>query len=310
MNPLDGKSGNGTKVLLRTWENKFDWFTFFFCIFSAVMQMCTYFAIVLCFRFAHMSGLNIGIAQSIWALNPFMVAVVERIVWGVGLRFFQVLGMIFLVLCTMLVSLSELFTDDGSEAAVVVVDGKTPTYVAVLVSLLMPIVCTAFANLIKYADVRLRLNALDWNCAFNGIMFLTFQVVGIVNFSTGAVEFDFKMWVCGSLASVLNVLGLVFAVSAFNSNGAPFGPIGALINMQAIVVCIVDAIASSNVPQVMQIVGMVLGILGALILTIPDEMYSVWHRLTRCSPVPTNPQDGGNDSDVQNKVKKHTIQTE
>ena len=173
-NSLDGKSNGEPKVLMMTWDNKFDWFTFFFCIVSAVMQMFTYFAIIICFKFSHKAGLNIGIAQSIWALNPFMVAVVERVFWGKGLKIFQILGMIALVICSVLVSLSELFTGDGSDQEVVIVDGKTPIYVAVLVTLIMPAVCTVFANFIKYADLNLRLNALDWSCCFNGIMMLIF----------------------------------------------------------------------------------------------------------------------------------------
>ena len=36
-NAIDGKSGGEPKVLMMTWDNRFDWFTFFFCIASAVM---------------------------------------------------------------------------------------------------------------------------------------------------------------------------------------------------------------------------------------------------------------------------------
>ena len=82
--------------------------------------------------------------------------------------------MIALVVCSVLVSLSELFTGDGSDKEAVVVDGKTPTYVAVLATLIMPTVCTAMACFIKYADLNLRLNAMDWNCCYNGIMLLVF----------------------------------------------------------------------------------------------------------------------------------------
>ena len=103
-----------------------------------------------------------------------MVAVVERIFWGRGLQLFQIFGMIALVVCSVLVSLSELFTGDGSDKEAVVVDGKTPTYVAVLATLIMPTVCTAMACFIKYADLNLRLNAMDWNCCYNGIMLLVF----------------------------------------------------------------------------------------------------------------------------------------
>ena len=68
----------------------------------------------------------------------------------------------------------------------------------------------------------------------------------------------------------MNLLGSVFIISAFNTDGAPYGPIGALVNMQSIVVVIVEAIRTTTMPYSMQIGGLILGILGALILTIPN----------------------------------------
>ena len=156
--------------------------------------------------------------------------------------------MSFIILCTILVSLSELFSSTPPESSWVVVDGKTPIYAAVLVSLLMPLVCTIFSNVIKYADKSMRLNALDWNCAFYFFMTLTFQIIAIYNFSTGAIGFEFELWLRGFFASLVNLLGSVFIISAFNTDGAPYGPIGALVNMQSIVVVIVEAIRTTTMP--------------------------------------------------------------
>ena len=36
----------------------------------------------------------------------------------------------------------------------------------------------------------------------------------------------------------------------------------------------------------MQLVGLVLGLFGALLLTIPSELYAMYYRVTRCKPVP------------------------
>ena len=104
-----------------------------------------------------------------------MVAMMERVMWGVSLQRSQVLGMSFIIVCTVLVSLSEIFQSDKHELTdLVLIDGQTPIYAAVLVSLLMPLVCTIFSNFIKYADKVMRLNALDWNCAFYLFMTLAF----------------------------------------------------------------------------------------------------------------------------------------
>ena len=103
-----------------------------------------------------------------------MVAVMERIVWKVGLKRSQIIGMLFIIVCTVLVSLSELFQASKSTSENLAADDQIPLYVAVIVALLMPLVCTIFANFIKYADKVLRLDALDWNCAFYFFMSLAF----------------------------------------------------------------------------------------------------------------------------------------
>ena len=48
---------------------------------GAVNQTAIYLAIVLCFKLAHQAGLNIGIAQSIWSINPFFISILEKIVY-------------------------------------------------------------------------------------------------------------------------------------------------------------------------------------------------------------------------------------
>ena len=58
-----------------------------------------------------------------------------------------------------------------------------------------------------------------------------FQIAGIINFSTGEIEFDLSLWIRGAFGSVLNCLGLIFAIAALNTPNAPFGPIGALVNL-------------------------------------------------------------------------------
>ena len=83
---FDGANFSGkSKVLTRTWDNQFDWWTLGFCILSATMQFAIFASVILCFKVSKAAGLNIGIAQCIWALNPFLVAVTERLFWGVGL---------------------------------------------------------------------------------------------------------------------------------------------------------------------------------------------------------------------------------
>ena len=76
------------KVLLRTWSNGFDCWTLFICTIAACCQAAIFFSIMVCYAKSHQAGLNIGIAQAIWAINPFFVSLMERFVYGVGLKVF------------------------------------------------------------------------------------------------------------------------------------------------------------------------------------------------------------------------------
>ena len=120
---------------------------------------------------------------------------------------------------------------------------------AVLATLVMPVVTTFFANVIRYADINLKLDPSDWTCAYMLLMSIAFQIVGIVNFSSGAVEFSFNLWLRGTFGSVLNCLGLIFLIGALNTPNAPYGPIGALVNLQSIVICVVEAVRNLTVPM-------------------------------------------------------------
>ena len=53
---------------------------------------------------------------------------------------------------------------------------------------------------------------------------------------------------------------------------------------QTLIVVIVTAIRELEMPSSMEIIGLVLGLLGAMLLTIPDELYALWYRMTRCRP--------------------------
>jgi hypothetical protein len=92
-----------------------------------------------------------------------MVALQEKVVYGVQIKSYQVAGMLLIVACSVLVSLSELFSDKAQD---INVEHQIPTYIAILASLVMPVVCTFFVNLIKYADKNLKLDPTDWTCSY------------------------------------------------------------------------------------------------------------------------------------------------
>ena len=180
---LDSNADVAEKVLFRTRDsNKFDWHSLFIVFAGALFQFGIYSSIILSFKTAKRAGLNIGIAQAIWSMNPFFVSVLERIVYGVPFDGQKLFGMSALIACAILVSLSEVIsppattdkdvpivtpsTDDSIE--------KLPLWVAVLCSFAMPIVCTLFIVVIKHANETLKIAARDFTIAYWGIMSLIF----------------------------------------------------------------------------------------------------------------------------------------
>lgn len=86
----------------------------------------------------------------------------------------------------------------------------------------------------------------------------------------------------GGVGSLVNTLGSVFVGAAIGT-GAPIGPILALLNTQVIFMTLITALTTGVVPNWMQLVGLALGLTSAFVLTIPDQMYSIWYLMTRCS---------------------------
>ena len=76
------------------------------------MQLGIYASVILALKAARRSGLNIGIIEAIWSIAPFCIAFAEWIIYKVGLKLYQIVGMIAIVAMTILISLSDLFNDE------------------------------------------------------------------------------------------------------------------------------------------------------------------------------------------------------
>ena len=76
--------------------------------------------------------------------------------------------------------------------------------------------------------------------------------------------------IIGTLGSIVNTLGLVLLCKAFSVG--PLGPVQALACIQSIMFSAVQALVLSKMPTSLELIGMFIGILGALVLTIPDQL--------------------------------------
>ena len=188
--PLDGPLPEHRTRLITKSVGGIDWYMILLYFVGAFTQIAIFMSIAYCFYFSRKAGLNVGIAQAIWAINPFLVAVIQYFKDRVALQMSQVIGMLALVLCALLVSLSQLLpseqlpvdvsdalpvTGDSaveSSEAVTLVEYTTPTYVAVLFSLIMPTVCVFYVFLNQYIAVHIKLSGNDWTFGYFWLMSL------------------------------------------------------------------------------------------------------------------------------------------
>ena len=79
----------------------------------------------------------------------------------------------------------------------------------------MPIVCTLFIVVIKHSNDTLKIAACDFTIAYWGLMSLVCQIVAVIYFKLEPEVFDWGLWKDGFFASLLNLVGCTFALSAF-----------------------------------------------------------------------------------------------
>lgn len=196
----------------------------------------------------------------------------------------QIYGMLLIVAMAILVSLSTLGEEkDPTKAVFVHEDDRVPVWLAILVSFTMPCICTLFIVVIKHVNDTLRIASYDFTIAYWMVASAAYLIVGAIDWKSHHGEtFSWSLWFDGTFGSLFNLLGCVFAISCFSVPGCSIGPATAVINTQTILVVILSSIIDKSVPNLMQIIGLILGLTGAMILTLPKELYAMWYRLTRC----------------------------
>jgi hypothetical protein len=126
-----------------------------------VLQVVIIWSVIFNFHIARLAGLNIGIAQAIWSINPFFQALFDKFLYGDKVGVHHFIGMSGLVICAVLVSLSTIIIPEetkGSDPSATIIEHSVPLYVAVLSSFIMPVVCIGINLLLKhvYADLHVR----------------------------------------------------------------------------------------------------------------------------------------------------------
>lgn len=128
----------------------------------------------------------------------------------------------------------------------------------------MPLVCSSFAMFQKYVFEVKKVHVADYTFGYILVRQLISFIVSLFYFSSH--HFSFRLYIIGSIGSILDVAGSIFANYAIATR-SPVGPIFALTDTQILLVTVVAAIKMLQIPHWMQIMGLVSGVVGACILT-------------------------------------------
>ena len=113
------------------------------------------------------------------------------------------------------------------------------------------------------------------NLTFGSLSLLGLILLGtLIYIKGGLMALSMHYLVVGTVSSILNTLGGVFVVKA--SSVGPLGPVNALFtSASSVLFILIQFLRFGQVPQALELAGMLIGILGAFIMTIPEQVEKV-----------------------------------
>ena len=191
------------------------------------------------------AGINIGLVISIWAIGPFLAALLDLFCYKVPMKSFHIVGMIAMGICACLIALTG-----GPEAVAETTDtintvkeaakNLLPAYIPLLVAPIMPIVCTGQVAAQKEAT-RAGMSPLDFTFGSYLVFGVICQTIAFIYYAMNPGFFSWWYWLLGTLSSIFNLMGCLYATKSIATN-APICPIVALINCQSILCFVIAAI--------------------------------------------------------------------
>lgn len=173
--------------------------------------------------------------------------------------------MVSIVLCTISISLAGVFKEK-EPASIDDIEPACPSWIPVLFGLITPVGFTTSGILTKHLvsdRVKFDPSTISFSAYFlvNTIV-LMFAIPYWKN-----VEFNEALFWIGFIGSVINTLGIVSIQNALSCG--PAGPISAIAAVSAILLVVIEAVKQWKMLSLMETIGLIFGIYGALVLVIP-----------------------------------------
>lgn len=155
---------------------------------------------LLSLQYALYAQINQGIVTTLYSFTSIVMALIGRIVFKEAIRVHHLIGLILLIACASIISLSG---DKGNEDIVIMgkVEHRISPIYAVLMALLCPFTFAAQNFIVRVVDMSHSYNAIDFRIAsqfmLNGILIII-SIFVIPGRGLGA-----DMWIRGGIASFI-----------------------------------------------------------------------------------------------------------
>jgi hypothetical protein len=112
-----------------------------------------------------------------------------------------------------------------------------------------------------------------YTLSFTSFFFVGLIQVGILFHESYSDEFKIRNVLIGSFGSFINSIGTVLIGKACTLG--PIGAVNALVGLNTLMFATYEVIYSQKTPLPFEVIGIIIGILGALIISVPESMSKV-----------------------------------
>jgi len=191
-----------------------------------------------------------------------IIGFLDFLINGQKLKIYHMIGVASLVISACSISLAQLGEDEEVRQSVV------PAWIPVLYAILTPVMFSIQGLFIKHLTTPKM--GFDASCITFGASSFVCTIIMIVGVSWywQNYKFDSYLFCVGLIGSIFDTVGIVSIQNAFSKG--PAGLVAALGSCTALILVVMQAIKMWEVPRNMEIVGFCIGVLGALIIVIPD----------------------------------------
>jgi hypothetical protein len=180
-----------------------------------------------------------------------------------------------LVICAVLISLSQFVTEEEEHTTSV----PLPYYIPVLAAFIMPAYSAPISMLNKYAVNTRKFDVSDFSMSYIMGANLILFVCSMIYFHENG--FQLTLYILGFIGGIFEAVGCTCLCNAYVRG--PVGPCTALIYFSGPILVVLVAIKTLTLPNYLQLIALFFGVLGTLILTVPDELKNFGRKLIKCN---------------------------